>query len=183
MLNLLNRRLANGLSSYSPQTFTSSHIKVDGFLSNFCHELRDWRNLAAMTIGGFAYRLGRVGMLGVSSVTAIDRIAAPMIGLACKVTISRQASFFLKGEACSPVGKEYWLRDYLSFGSLKLFGRISYFQSLLFSHFIQNKGMALDRQIAYGLHLATFPNAAFLRTNPRSEAVYFNFGRRALLLH
>src|SRR4029434_375973 len=41
--------------------------QVDGLVGSFTEQATDWRALAAMSAGGFAYRAGRVGILGMGS--------------------------------------------------------------------------------------------------------------------
>src|SRR5262245_61330306 len=66
-------------------TLTPLQSQVDGLVGGFAAQATDWRSLAAMTAGGFAYRAGRIGMMGLGS-GGLVRALSVGVGLTAEVS-------------------------------------------------------------------------------------------------
>src|SRR4030095_7463215 len=75
------------IPSLAPPLFSLSPLQsqVDGLVGGFVETATDWRTLAAMTAGGFAYRAGRIGILGLESGPSL-RAASVGLGLVAEVS-------------------------------------------------------------------------------------------------
>ncbi len=153
MSNLLERRASLGLSSSSH--LTSVQREQDEILENFSHEASDWKNLAAMMAGGFAYRLGNIAYLKSipGSLASLSKLA-PATGLFAEVSAFRGVNKLLREDAGDVFSKKEFLSDVVNFGSLKVFGKISHGQNPILSHFLQDAGMVAGHHLAYNLGLA-----------------------------
>src|SRR4029434_8277456 len=66
-------------------TLTPLQSRVNGLVENFVHQATDWKSLTAMTVGGMAYRTGRLGVMGLGSSNGI-RVASVGLGLSAEVS-------------------------------------------------------------------------------------------------
>jgi len=152
----------------------ASQREADGLLRSFQEQASDWRSLAAMSCGAFAYRLGKMGVLSptyASSAPWAARLLAPSAGLAAEVTSFRLASSLL-GQA----SQETWLTTYLNFGVLKGFGKLAQGQALPLAHFYQSAGMVAGQQLAHGLGLATRPEGSLAQQFLHAEMTNLAMG-------
>jgi hypothetical protein len=79
------------LSRYSPQAraeVSSGQSQVDGLTASFLEQATDWKSLTAMMAGGLAYRLGKIGVMGLGAEIGNTplRTASIAFGLASEVT-------------------------------------------------------------------------------------------------
>src|SRR4029453_1046428 len=91
--NLLSR-----VSVSSSPSLTSSQAQVDGLVGGFVAQATDWRSLAAMMAGGTAYRIGRVGALGLGTGNGVRALSVGA-GLTAEVS-----TFELTHRTLSSVG-------------------------------------------------------------------------------
>src|SRR5262245_31476747 len=81
--SLLDRPDAVSLSTVSSVSPLQS--QVDGLVGGFVHQATDWRTLMAMTAGGMAYRVGRIGAMGLAPVPGIRAVSVGL-GLGAEVS-------------------------------------------------------------------------------------------------
>ncbi|GEM_PF-5516387 len=189
MASILVRR-GNLISSFDPSFhFTSFQQEIAESLSRFSGEASDWKSLAAMVVGGLAYRTTKIGVfsVGASCKLPLSRFAAPLFGLASEVTAFRKVNQILK----SPQDKEErgeilnrgWLTTFTQFAALKFFGHFAQGQNLVFTHTLQASGMVAGHQLAYGLGLATKPEGNLLNQLVQAEVVNMQLGAGMAMAH
>ena len=179
MSNILERRASLGASFPSSYNLNSSQIEQDQLLQNFSESASDWRSLVAMTLGGLAYRVTKLGVMSVGAIHELPllaRLSAPVLGLASEVTVFRTvgatlASPSLSGaqQAAPLLDSKSWFTDFINFASLKVFGRISQGQNSIFSHVLQDMGMVTGHHLAYGLNLVTQPEGSLAQQLAHAE--------------
>ena len=69
----------------SSSALTPFQGQMDGLVGNFTDQATDGKTLAAMTVGGFAYRMGKVGLMSLSQ-SPLIRPLAVIFGLGTEVT-------------------------------------------------------------------------------------------------
>src|SRR4030095_13545130 len=74
----------HGPSLVQTPSLTPLQSQMDGLVGGFVTQATDWRSLAAMPLGGMAYRAGRIGIMGLSSGN-FARVASVGIGLGAEV--------------------------------------------------------------------------------------------------
>jgi len=171
MSNLLDRRTSLGLPFGPSHNLSAGQQEQDQLLGNFTREASDWKSLAAMMAGGLAYRLGNLSYLQALP-GAFGSLAklAPAFGLASEVTAFRYTHRLLDpSHAAAPLFGQEWMSDFVNFGSLKAFGKLSHGQNPIFSHFVQDAGMVAGHHLAFGLGLATRPEGSLLQQFVHAE--------------
>src|SRR5262245_19098964 len=71
-------------ATLSHTSLTPLQCQVDGLVGSFAQQTKDWRSLAAMTVGGMAYRAGRIGVM--STGLRGSQILSIGLGLGAEVT-------------------------------------------------------------------------------------------------
>src|SRR5262245_9483946 len=149
------------LASTSPSTgsggLTPLQSQVDGLVGNFTQQATDWRSLAAMTAGGTAYRLGRVGALAAGT----GRVLSAGIGLGVEVSafeMTHRSLTSFSGEASFQPNRWRWegqggirqglTSSLITFGSLKGIATLSQGQNVIVQHLLQDTGMVLGHQVS-----------------------------------
>ncbi len=151
MITLLDRRRGSIHSADYSSKLNSTQREMDETLNHFSEEACDWKNLLAMTTGSFAYRLGKIGAYSLGS----SKYLSPLFGLASEVTVYRGVTSLLNSFR-PPLhsSASSWFNDFVNFGTLKFFGKISQNQNLFLQHFIQDSGMVAAQHLAYTLQLS-----------------------------
>src|SRR5262245_45073775 len=81
---ILSRTSLSSFPSVTP--LTSTQTQLDSLVSHFVEEAANPQTLAAITAGGFAFRLGRIGALAMSQEAPLLRLASYGVGLGSEVT-------------------------------------------------------------------------------------------------
>src|SRR5262245_32348037 len=130
-------------SGPSSPSLTPAQAQVDQLVTDFSKHATDWKSLAAMTVGGMAYRTGKIGILGSlgtrsgSVVTPLVRGVSLIGGLGTEVSafeITSRSLSQLTGEGAQNHNlwkwngaggiQQGWLSSFITFGSLKSFGSL-----------------------------------------------------------
>src|SRR5262245_14575094 len=144
-------------SSVSPHFLTSTQSQVDGLVGNFSQQATDWRALFAMTAGGMAYRLSRIGAMAAGA----GRIASVGLGLGAEVSafeMTHRGLLTAFSPFQSPTTTNLWrwdgpdglrqglLSSLITFGTLKMGGRLAQGENLIVQHALQDTAMVLGHQ-------------------------------------
>ncbi len=190
MNNFLYRRLQLGGDLQAISCLNSVQIQQNLLLSNFVSEATQWQNLSAMAVGGLAYRLGKVGVLGASaSFPTLARVLAPSLALLSEITAFRGVSHGLAHISGYELEEDFlnakgFGRDLVNFASLKIVGHAMRATNPLLAHASQTSAMVAGHQLAYGLGCATQPKDSLLDQIVHAEAVnlQMSFGSKLTYL-
>jgi hypothetical protein len=148
-------------------------------VSDFLNQASDWKTLAALTGGSFAYRLGRVGIMAAGEGWAL-RSGFLLRGISMAGAFSAEVGTFegvqrLLSDSQNPNrwtwgGEGGWRQGLFSsaitFGMLKGAGFASREQNVFFRHLFQSSAMVAGHQAAGALELAPrlwkFSNNSFM---------------------
>src|SRR4029450_8783086 len=174
---------------------TPLQSQVDGLVGGFAAQATDWRSLASMMAGGTAYRLGRVGILGLGSGNAL-RVASVGVGLGAEVLTfegSHRALTALSGEDHHNPNLFRWnghggiaqglLHSFVTFGTLKGFGRLGQGQNVVAQHLLQDTGMVLGHQFTGAIGIAPRPTGTLAEQFLPAEAPHLQLGAGMALAH
>jgi len=158
---------------------SEAQTQADACVGGFLRQATDWHALAALTAGGMAYRLGRIGVMSLGSGHGIRALSFGA-GLAAEVSAFEIAHRSLVGARfprpqftsngtggetppLHPEIPNFWkwsghgglreglLSSLVTFGTLKGFGRLAQGENLIVQHGSQATGMVLGHQIAFHL--------------------------------
>jgi hypothetical protein len=164
---------------------SSIQSAADKLVSDFCEQASDWQSLVSVTAGGLAYRWGKIGVIGFNAGTmggAPLRMASVAFGLGSEVTAFEFTNRFLttlRATGRSPLQdasrlwswsgtgglKEGWLQSFLTFGTLKGFGKLAEAQNLIFQHGIQDLGMVAGHHLLFQVGLRAKKPEGTLQSN------------------
>src|SRR4029453_13506098 len=97
----------------SPSSITPLQTQVDGLVGGFVAQATDLRTLAAITTGGMAYRMGRVGLMGLGSGNAV-RALSVVGGLSAEVSafeITNRGLLSMTGQPHGAAPTNLWRWD------------------------------------------------------------------------
>jgi hypothetical protein len=185
--NLLDRES----SSPSP-ALTQTQSQVDQLVTDFTHHATDWKSLAAMTAGGVAYRLGRMGAVAAET----GRWASVGIGLGAEVTAFEMTSRSLSdltGEGTQNPHLWTWngtggirqglLASLITFGSLKSAGRLAQGENVVVQHLLQDTGMVLGHQASASFGITERPQGSLAEQFLHAEVTNLQLGAGMSLAH
>jgi hypothetical protein len=160
------------LGRFSPSTPPLNPLQntIDTSVSNFVEDATDWKSIAAMTVGGLAYRWGKMGVMGLN-VGAMGqlpvRAASLAFGLGAEVTAFEFTNRFLhtiQATGQSPLQaqksnpwawsgtaglKQGLLTSLITFGTLKGSGKLAETENLILQHASQDLAMVFGHQLSY----------------------------------
>jgi len=173
---------------------------VDQLVGEFVHHATDWRSLAAMTAGGVAYRMGRIGAMGLGGGHGVRTLSVG-IGLGAEVSAFELSHRTLQtvgarsprpqfepnrmgGETppLHPENPNLWrwsgpgglrqglLSSLVTFSTLKGFGRLTQGQNLIARHLAQDTGMVIGHQMTGALGIAPKPEEPLIEQFLHAEA-------------
>src|SRR4029434_8639180 len=164
-------------STFSMPRLTPLQVEVDGVASSFVSQATDWRNLAAFTAGGAAYRVGRLGVLGVGGTS--PRLASLALGLGAEVSTYEITHRSLQNGAENP---NLWrwsgrgglaqglLQSSVTFGTLRGAGSAVAGQNPILHTVIQDAAMVFGHQVSAPLGAAPRPSGSLAQQFLRAEA-------------
>ncbi|MFO1520074.1 MAG: serine/threonine-protein kinase [bacterium] len=179
---------ANQLAS---PALSATQTQVDHLVSEFTQNASDWKAIAAMTVGGLAYRFGRAGVMSVTALREAPLIALPLsvgTGLGLEVSayeLTHRSLQTFSGTAPSArlwsfsgAGglKEGWISSLVSFGTLKGFGALSQGQNILLQHAAQDAGMVLGHEFAYQAGVGPKPEGSLAERFLHAEITNLQMG-------
>src|SRR4029453_17506092 len=159
----------------STSTLSSDQILVDQLVDNSLSEATKGSTLLAMLGAGYAFRLTRLGTMGLPITE----------GHSLLTTLSRGASYAvaLAGESATFAGIERgfhssrtsfakdWARAFISLGSIKLLGTAAQGQSLILQHLLTDLGMVGGQHLGAGLGLMEKPQGGLAQQMVQAEAM------------
>src|SRR5262245_7662884 len=173
---------------------TPSQTQVDGMVENFVRQATDWKSLAAMAAGGISYRLGRMGVM--STGLRGGQALSVTLGLGTEVTafeMTQRSLSTLTGEGHANPNLWKWngtggLKQGLSsslvtFGTLKIFGKLAEGQNLILQHGTQDLAMVLGHQFLYKIGLGERPEGTFAEQLLHAEITNLQIGAGMALGH
>jgi hypothetical protein len=170
--------------------------QVDAVVGGFVDQATDWKSLAAMTAGGMAYRMGRIGMMSTRIGAPLQRVASIGIGLGAEVTAFEMTSrslASLTGENHSNPHLWHWngqggirqglLASLITFGSLKGAGRSVQGQNFLIQHLVQDGAMVLGHNASAAFGITSRPTGSLAEQFLHAEATNLQLGAGMALGH
>ncbi len=139
---------------------------MDSLAQTFLSETTNISSLVAMTIGGLAYRLGKIAFL--NTAPNIVRFASPLFGLVCEVTAFEGTSRFLQNLSphSSPLTphsfSEEWRNSFVDFAMMKSVGHLLRTHHLIGRHLVQDFSMIAGHQATAFLGWTPAPEGNFL---------------------
>ncbi|MFO1519299.1 MAG: hypothetical protein U1F57_06530 [bacterium] len=188
--SVLNRSSGNP-SPYSSD-LTSAQKQVDEMTSRFVHEASDWKSLAAMMVGGVAFRLGKIGVITGSEkilgsfatrLFPLVQAASALGGLAGEVTVFEGVNELLSPSLPPKSYGKRWLSSFINFGTLKGFGKFAEGQNIFVQHAIQDMGMVLGHHVAHGSGVEEKPEGSLVEQLLRSEIANIQWTAGTQLAH
>jgi hypothetical protein len=171
---------------------TSVQSQVDGLVAGFTQQVSDWRSLVALTAGGIAYRVGRVGVMAAGA----GRFASVGIGLGAEVTafeMTNRSLSSLTGEAHSHSNLWRWegqggirqglLNSLVTFGTIKGAGRLAQGENVIVQHLLQDTGMVFGQQVSASFGITDRPQGSLAEQFLHAEATNLQLGAGMALAH
>ena len=181
--NLLERRAvvqgSEGLMNQAP-TLTSTQLEMNQISDGFTKGASDWRALASMSLGGFAFKLGKLATMGAVSST----MAATGMGLLAEVVTFRTSESLLHGQSLKGAfeGKGF-ASTALSFGLLKGSGSIFRNQNQVLAHTLQSATMVVGHELGARLKLVEAQSGNFTQRLINAEVMNIQMQAGASLVH
>lgn len=178
-LNLLERQGALA----APPQLSEAQIRLDASLRNFNEQACDASNLLAMSVGSFAYRFARSGLIS----AGLWRGASNAVALGFEVTAFRATSNVLahaRGLQPSEAvfDRRGWLTSFTHFGTLKGAGYLAEGQNVFLSHTFQSLSMVGAHQLTYAIDLTTRPHGSFWERMVEAETTNIALGAGSSLM-
>jgi hypothetical protein len=200
---LSHHTLLDQSSSSFPGTSVPTFLQaqVDHLVGGFIEQATDWRSLAAMTAGGMAHRLGRIGVMSHGGVWAAIplRTASVAIGLGAEVVSFEMTNRFLQNPPTPPFAKGgqggIWrwdgpggirqglLNSLFTFGTLKGAGRLAQGENVVVQHILQDTGMVLGHQVSALLGITDRPQGTLAEQFLHAEVTNLQLGAGVALAH
>jgi len=178
-LNLLERQGALA----APPQLSEAQIRLDASLRNFNEQACDASNLLAMSVGSFAYRFARSGLISAGLFRGASNVAA----LGVEVTAFRATSNVLahaRGLQPSEAvfDRRGWLTSFTHFAALKGAGYLAEGQNVFLSHTFQSLSMVGAHQLTYAFDLTTRPHGSFWERMVEAETTNIALGAGSSLM-
>jgi len=185
--NLLDR------GGFPSKPLTSMQTQVEGLVGGFIQQAADWRSLAAMTAGGLAYRVGRIGAMGLGGGNAVRAVSIGL-GLTAEISAFEVTNRAFISNSKSEIPNLWrWsgsggiaqglLHSFISFGTLKGVGRLAQGQNLIAQHLLQDTAMVAGHQASGIFGLAMRPTGSLAEQFLHAEATNLQIGAGMALAH
>jgi phosphatidylserine synthase len=198
--------LLSRISSSSLQTplLTSHQNQVDALVSHFAEQVTDWRSIAAMTVGGGAYRLGRIGVMSTGSgltarsvplVASLVRGSSLVGGLATEVVAfeaTHRSLFSATGERNNP---NLWnwngqggirqglAHSFITFGTLRGVGAMVQGENIVVQHLLQDTAMVTGHQLSAAFGITNRPTGSLVEQFLEAEVTNIQMTGGMSLVH
>src|SRR5262245_50802243 len=168
--------------------------QVDQLVGGFIQQATDWRSLAAMTAGGMAYRMGRIGVMGLGGGNLMRAVSVGA-GLTAEVSAFEMAHRGLTSLSVPPDQQNLWrwsgpgglrqglAQSFITFGALKGTGRLAQGQNLIAQHLFQDTAMVLGHQASGAFGLGPRPTGSMAEQFLHAEATNLQIGAGMVLAH
>ena len=197
-LSILNRLALRGEGQSSH--LNSTQREFDQTLGSFTQEACNWKSLASMTLGGVAYRYGRLGAIrllgnGANAIPLLGKAFSHLAGLATEVTVFETSQRSLENltakQPNSAVWKlkgeegllKSWTRSFVNFGSLRIFGKMAEGTNPFLRHFIQDTGMVFGENLVFQLGFGDQVQGSFLQQLLHAETINTQMAAGLSFLH
>jgi diguanylate cyclase (GGDEF)-like protein len=185
-------------------SLSSTQFQCDNLVSHFVEEAASPTTLAALSVGGLAYRLGRVGVLGLNAGAYCNtplRLASIALGLGSEVTafeLTNRALQTFRAIGRSPLqyqspnlwswsGPGGWREGLISslvtFGMLRGAGFLAREQNIAFQHLLQSGAMVGGHQAIGLLGIVPRPEGTLTEQFLHAEATNLQMSAGAGLVH
>ncbi|MFO1518924.1 MAG: malic enzyme-like NAD(P)-binding protein [bacterium] len=190
------------LTQYSlgaSQPLTAFQAQVDGLVSQFGEEATRPQTLAAMVMGGLAYRVGRIGTLAlasqVGSAAPLLTVASYGIGLGTEVSAFEATNRLfstLSGDRSNPNlwnwrGRGGWgeglFSSALNFGLLKGVGSLAQGSNLILQHTLQSGAMVAGHHLVAHFGGLPRPEGSLAEQWLHAEVTNLQLGAGVSLVH
>jgi hypothetical protein len=170
-------------SSFQALELSPLQSQVDGLVGGFVHQATDWHSLAAMTAGGAAYRLGRIGMM--STGLRGGKVLSIAAGFGAEITtyeMTNRALQMIETNGRSSLNPNLWrwdgqggirqglLNSLITFGTLKGAGRMASGENVLVQHLLQDTAMVLGHQVSAVFNITSRPTGTLAEQFLHAEA-------------
>jgi hypothetical protein len=190
---------------------TDHQFQIDHLVDEFICQASDWKTLTALTLGGIAYRWGKIGILNVGAIHESPLLAGPLSiagGLATEVTafeFTNRVLQSLRATGRSPLQnqslatnhrspnlwawsgpggwKEALLSDLVTFGSLKGAGYLSRESNLVTQHLFSSSAMVAGQNAASQLGITPKSEGSLADQWIHAEAMNLQLGAGVALVH
>ena len=156
--------------------------QADSLVGGFVSQATDWRSLAAMTAGGMAYRMGRIGIMGLGAGTGVRALSVG-VGLTAEVSTFELAHRSLHAENTnlwrwSGAGgiRQGLFHSFVTFGALKGMGRLAAGENLVARHLLQDTAMVAAHQATGLLGIGPAPSGSLAEQFLHAEATNLQMG-------
>src|SRR5262245_50719212 len=168
-------------TSHSASSVTPLQSQVDGLVGGFVEQATDLKTLAAISAGGMAYRMGRVGLMGLGSGNAV-RALSVVGGLGAEVSAFEATHRGLASVTGGPGSANLWRWDgagglrqglissMITFGTLKGAGCLAQGQNVFVQHLMQDSAMVLGHQSVAALGFGPRPLGSLAEQFLHAEA-------------
>src|SRR4030095_4951176 len=185
--------------SHSAQALSLVQNQVDRLVGEFVDQATDWKSLAAMTVGGVSYRLGRSGAMSSLRATPLRALSIRAVRTAevsaVELTNRGLTSVSVGVDDSAPLQTNLWrwsgqgglqqglLQSLVTFGTLKGFGRLTQGQSLILQHLAQDTGMVAGHHASALLGITPAPEGSLAEQFLHAEATNLQIGAGMALGH
>lgn len=173
MLSLLDRRPQFQATPF----LTNTQTAMDQVGRQFSDQLLAPPNLAAIAVGGLAYRLGKLGALNLG----FSSWVAPVLGIAAEVTAFRGAERLFDPQMAVFKNKEWWATA-LDFSTLRIFGHLSPHGHPLLAYFVQSNAFVLSHRLSNTLGLRSVESQGYIQDLAEAMRVTLQMQASAALL-
>src|SRR4030095_2451295 len=171
---------------FSSPSLTPLQSQVDGLVGGFVEQATDLRTLAAITTGSLAYRMGRVGWMGLGSGNAV-RALSVVGGLGAEVsafelTNRGLTSVSVGAHGRAPLHANLWhwsgqgglqqglLQSLITFGTLKGVGHLARGENVMVQHLLQDTAMVFGHRAAGAVGAGPRPTGTLAEQFLHAEA-------------
>ncbi|MBL7686224.1 MAG: hypothetical protein JNK65_09370, partial [Deltaproteobacteria bacterium] len=175
-------RLSSASYSEVP-ALTATQASIDQAVTTFSHEITNWRNIAAMSVGSATFSFARVGLegLGLARIigTPLAGLANRTLALGAEVTAFRGTTNLLQNPTSAEQAvfhRQGWASSFIDFALLKGAGRVFEGQNIILTHLGQSGSMVAGHQLGYSLGLATQPEGSLFEQLAHAEVTNLAMG-------
>ncbi len=172
--NLNSFQFSGGNSSLS-----NTQLGLDALQYSFSEQATNSVNLLAMTAGGLAYRLGKLGVCSVGAIhesPLLAKILAPSVGLILEVAAFRGVNHAFHSSQENYWSAQGFAREMINFGALKSVAHLMQGGNPIRMHVAQNLGMMLGEEAGSRLHLTPEVHGSFAERFVNASATNFALG-------
>jgi hypothetical protein len=168
-----------------------AQLEVDSLVSSFLDRATEWRSLAAVTAGGMASHLSRLGAMSMGT-GAASRLLSVGVGLGTESSVF-EATHRLLAEGGNIPNLWRWngpgglrqglLTSLVTFGSLKGAGRLAQGENVVLRHLLQDAAMVLGHNVSGAFRITPRPTGSFTEQFLHAEATNLQLSAGMAFVH